>query len=190
MDEIVDDIGPAPSEVELKSIRAAAKRLIDLNREIADLKQQLQIAEKKQKALATEELPNLMVEGGCTVIGVGNMLVEITPEFHARPYEDEKKRKEQFDWLVDNGAGGIIYRQLLLDMPKGDEVVERRVVEALEKLAEEIEVDLDPRIRPSMAWNTYQATLKQMMQNGVALPFEKLGAYIQRVATVTTRDKK
>jgi len=173
---------------DIAAIRQQAAELISVEQRCEDLKRELDTADKRRKKLVHEILPEMMGSAQVTSIGVGNVVVSIEPEVKAKLPVDPKRRDEVVRWLDDHGHGGIVDRELQVNMP--DATTESMVVAAVDELANKIGVRLDPKIVPTVNYQTYLATMRQLLRDDVPdLPLEMLGVHILRMAVVERPDK-
>ena len=177
------DAPMAPAQDKLAYIRSKAKALVDAEANIADLEAQLDRAKAVQRKLRIEELPQIFFEAEIKSIGVGNMTVVIEPLVTASLSKDPDTRKKALDWCVDNKLGGNIKRQLMVDMPKGNAIMETKAVDALKLLGLKAEIDA------TIHHATYTAMCKRLVEGGTTadgkpIPKEILGIYVSNIARV------
>lgn len=168
----------------LALIRRDANELVELEQKIEDAEKTLKGLTDRKKTLEETTLPELMLQAGVSVIGVGNRVVEVTPLVEASlPREDTNKRAAALEWLMDNGHGGVIKRELLLDLPKGDEKTLHLVVDAIKAAAPK----LRPVIEATVHASTYKALAKKLVTSGATVPMETLGIFLRNKATIVNK---
>ena len=180
---------PEPTIADLKQIRENAERLLELELLIEDLKRSLSQLSKEHFTLSRETLPDMMTGAGVTSIGIHNVIVAIEPlVLSSLPKEDPVKRRAAIDWVTDHGYGGIVKRTLDVDMP--DAEVELRIVDAIEKLAKRLKIELNPHVEATIHHATYSKLGRDLVKEGVAFPPDILNIFVGRIATVAKEEKK
>jgi hypothetical protein len=115
-------------------------------------------------------------------IGVGNHKVVTEPWIKATLPVDPTKRKAAINFLIDNGHGGVVNYALEVDFPKGDAVLEQRILDAITA----VDAKLRPHVTPSIHHSTYSAICRKLIQtSGKPVPKEILGIYVATKAIVT-----
>ncbi len=173
---------PAPP-ADLEQVKAKAARLVAIEQELDDLAETEKRLKKEREAIRIHELPEMMFSLEMTLIGVGNKVVEIEPMIQATLPKESTALQAACNWLVDNKEGGVIKRQLNLDLPKGDAVMEAKVVTALNA----VDPGLAPRVIPTVHYQTYLALCRRLVQSGKDVPKDVLGIFVGHIARVGSR---
>jgi len=174
-----DEASPK-SAASLEQVKTKAQRLIELENELSDIAIREKQLKKERAQIRIRDLPEMMFELGLTSIGVGNKVVEIEDMIEGKLPKEPEPLKAACDWLVDNREGGVIKRKLELELPKGDAVMEQRVVDALNAISPK----LDPRVVPTVHFKTYEALCKRLVRSGAEIPKDVLGIFVGHIARV------
>lgn len=164
----------------LENVHVRAERLVALERELNDLAETEKKLKKERERLRIRELPEMMAELKMTSIGINNRVVAIEPLIQATLPKEPDKLVLAIEWVEDAKEGGCVKRALELDLPKGDAVMEQRVIDAL--LA--VDPRLSPRVTPTIHHSTYTALCKRLVRAGVDLPKDLLGVFVGSIARV------
>lgn len=164
----------------LDEVKAKAARLVAIEAELANMAKREQDLKKERERIRTSELPSMMFQLEITSIGVSNRTVLIGPNIQASLPKDADKRDVALKWIIDAKEGGIIKRSLELDLPKGDAVIEHRIVDALRK----VHSSLNPRIEASIHHSTYVALARRLAASGKPFPADVLGIFVGQIAWV------
>jgi hypothetical protein len=178
------DAAPTPAQAEnvLARITAAAASAVEAAAAVAAAEAALAEAQKAQKQILERVLPELMDEA---------QQDELTTAPDALGRRWQVKRGEVLRasippanidaaaaWLGDNDAGAIVKRELKLQYGRGEDQEAARIVSILKEAG----ADFDEKrfVHPA----TLAATLKEMLQEGVAVPMQLMGAHVMPFATV------
>ena len=166
----------------LNYIKKKAADLIACEDQIEETENQLKILKEQQRKLRLEELPQIMFEQAMTSIGVlvgnHNVIVQIEPLVNASLPKDPDRRAKALQWLVDNQLGGNIKRNLEVELPKGNEVMEHLVIDALSELG--LEASIDATVHHS----TYSSLCRKLVESEKIIPKDVLGIYVANIARV------
>ena len=133
----------------LDAIKKTAKDLVALENRIADIEAELILLKKDREEIRIRTLPQLMLELGIDSVRADNHTVEIEPLTTASLPKERAQREAVIDWLVANGHGGIVKRELKVDLPKGDDVTADVVRDAVQEAAPELPVDVSYTVHHS-----------------------------------------
>lgn len=179
VDIMAQAVAQAP-EADLKSVRKLAARLVAIEDEISQYEAQIAALKKEREEVRIRTLPGIMFELGIDSVSIDNHNCTLEPLVQATLPKDPQQRREAVEWLVDNGHGGVVKRELKVDLPKGDAVTEERVRDAVTAAA--------PGLVVSTAYNvhhsSYTALAKQLVKQGVQVPTELLGVYVGSIVRV------
>ena len=165
----------------LDDVKRSVESLIALDTKISELESELEKSKREFKEISETILPPLMFELELSDFRSGNVKVALESVIGAKLPTELEARRAAIDWLVDRGEGGAVKRQLEVFLPKGDAVMEEKVVDAL--LA--VDKNLSPTITPTIHHSTYAAICRRLVQKGGEdLPLEKLGIFVGSKVTV------
>lgn len=166
----------------LNYIKKKAADLIKVEDQIEEAETQLKILKEQQRKLRLEELPQMFFEQSMTSIGIQvnnhNVIVQIEPLVNASLPKEPDRRQTALQWLVDNQLGGNIKRQVEVELPKGNEVMEHLVVDALHNLG--LEASIDATVHHS----TYSSLCRKLVASGKIIPKDVLGIFVANIARV------
>lgn len=180
----MDDINPfddaRPSSVSdnhLRLISSHANRMRWLQEEIAAVEDRLKQLKEQLRLCQEVELPEAMDSVGMadfslsdgTMIGVKGLInVSIRKD----------KRPVAYQWIREQGHGGIIKTEISLSFGKGEDNRAQEVIRALR------ESGLNPTLEEGIHPQTLQSWAKEMVQGGKALPEELFSVFTGRKAVV------
>lgn len=167
---------------QLKSISTLAKNLIDLDTQIGVAQTTLESLQDKRRQLAEELLPGAMTEVGLSDFTLTTGQQIIVAKFYScglpKADEDPLLRTRAFNWLRDNGHGGLIKTNIISQFGKGEEAEVRRATLALTKARVPFFQKDDVHYQTLKAWvrETYEA--------GHEVPTDLFRVFIGNRATI------
>jgi uncharacterized protein YdcH (DUF465 family) len=124
---------------------------IELDHEIEKLNEQI-------KVISEHELPAIMTELGITCIKLtGGGIIEINDFIKVTP----KDKGLAYKWLNDNGHGGVVKKEVVVDVGRDTEL-HRRITEALDGFMFKTKEDVHHMTLNSLA--------KELNEQGVTFP--------------------
>lgn len=169
-----------PTEADLEAVKRYAKQLVRLETEISDAEAELARLKQDREELRRVTLPQLMLELGVDSLTADNRTIVLEPLVSASLPKEYPDRKRAIDWLVDNNHGGVIKRELKVDLPKGDAATEGIVVDAIQSAAPNLLVDVGYNIHHA----TYTALAKQLVRDGAPFPADVLNVFVGSIVKV------
>jgi hypothetical protein len=94
--------------------------------------------------------------------------------------KDPEQREKAVAWMVDNGHGGIVKREMKIDLPKGDAITEEVVRDAVRDAAPDVPVATTYNVHHS----SYSALIRQLVREGAPIPTDLLGVYVGSIVRV------
>ena len=178
--ELMAQAAAEAPKANLQEVKRLAARLVVIEDEIKQCEDYIAKAKKEREEIRIRTLPGVMFELGIDSVSIDNHQCTLEPLVQATLPKDPIQRQEAVEWLVDNGHGGIIKRQLTVELPKGDAATEDMVRDAVR--------DAAPGLVVSTAYNvhhsSYTALAKQLVRDGVSVPADLLGVYIGSIVRV------
>lgn len=165
---------------DLKDVKRLAARLVKIEDEIQQCEDYIARAKKEREEIRVRILPNVMFELGIDSVTIDNHHCKLEPMVQASLPKEPEARKEAIDWLVENGHGGIIKRELKVDLPKGDGYTEAAVKEAVQEAAPGLNVLTSYNVHHS----SYSALIRQLVREGAPIPTDILGVFIGQIVRV------
>lgn len=154
---------------QLKRIVAMANYLIMKQREVNNLKEQLNKAYKEQLRIEMEDLPELMREAelnsfelkdGSTVTLDNDISCGITKANYANALA----------WLEKHGFGGLIKTQIQIDFNRDDYEQAIKIDQLLLSQLEKIHVDAGHQLKETIHTGTLKSFIKEQMRKGKTVP--------------------
>ena len=168
------------SQSDLKDVRRLAARLVAIEDEISECEARIAVLKKEREEVRVHTLPGIMFELGIDSVTIDNHHCKLEPLVQATLPKDPEQRQQAVEWLVDNGHGGIVKRELKVDLPKGDAVTEELVRDAVTDAAPGLVVATTYNVHHS----SYTALARQLVRDGVTVPTDLLGVYIGSIVRV------
>lgn len=179
----------AADETTLEQIREQLRAARDAEARIRDLSAVVSEEQKQLNALRFEVLPEMFANAGVDNLGLpaeGN-----NPGYDAKMANfyraniaaswDYERRDKAFEWLEKNGHGDLIKTEIVISLPRGSEKKLAPIKKLLKELKVEFEVD------KSVHNGTLSAFVREVVEDGGALPLETLGATIGMVVNMKER---
>jgi hypothetical protein len=174
-----------PADI-LAKIEQLGTELYDLQSEIEQLEER--IAEKKKlfTRISQNDLVALFVEARVDTIGLPdrNTDIVLAPWVNAKIPED--KKDEAFNWLTENGHGGIIKTEVSISLGKDSVETAKEIADYLRMRYQEYETTLEQKVHAA----TLTSFIKGQLQEGIVVPLELLGASAGSVVKFKKRKQR
>lgn len=162
----------------LTRLSQLADELADAEAKVATLSADLKAAQAEVQALQEKRIPELMDSLGMAEFKTkAGWKVTVTDKLSAKKLTE--KHQAALQWLRDHGQGGMIKTLVGVPFVAGSESSADTLLEQLAGegyiAAKSVEVH----------HSTLAAAVKSMLESGVDVPMELLGAYQRKVATIT-----
>jgi hypothetical protein len=170
--------GAAQAAPNLADIKATASKLVGLQALRDGLEEQIKSISAELHTLKHDTLPTMMASAGLASIKLDDGATIKIDDFcsGSLPKEPEK-RQQAIDWLVANGAEGIIKANVTVAFGRS-EINVAKATQAMLK-----DEGLDAELVESVHPQTYAAFGRERIRNGEAIP-DILGLFVGRVAKV------
>jgi len=96
-----------------------------------------------------------------------------------------EKKFPAIAWLDKNDFGHIVKRQVILEFARDDHENFNKVKKALEATG----VPANMKIESNVHWMTLEAWVREKLKEGVNLPRDIFGIYIQKISKITEADR-
>ncbi len=182
--KLVGDVQPATDGIRnMRHLTELTERFSTVKQEIELLEKQVKIKVQEREKLEKTEIPDFMMELGMEQVTLANgYSIDVQPFYYARiPSIDPKKpetikaREAAFQWLRDNGHGGIIKEEISI-------IPDERTHILIEEFCKEFSIPYDSS--ESVHHKTLEAWFKEQIEQGVNIPMETFKGYVGRVAKV------
>lgn len=148
--------------------------------------EQLEIQLKEAKARASvireNDIPELMQSIGLKeIVTAKGLKVSIREEVRASFFaKDPSLREPAYAWLRENHHDGLIKSKVELQFNREQEELCAKVVEHLKAMGVPLNMSQKKEIHPQ----TLLAFLREQLREGVGVPLEKFGAFVQKFAKI------
>lgn len=174
------------STISLDEVRQLAVAMINAEREVERIEDDLKAAKKRVRLLSEESIPSAMEELQLKNFELlSGEKVSVKPDVYAS-ISDANKPKA-FLWLEENGFEGLIKTELSVQFGRDSAEEVEKLMLAIQKLNEEEGLLLAPDLSRAVNAQTLKAFLREQLAKGEkGLPLDLFGA---RPVTVTTIKK-
>lgn len=165
----------------LTRITGLSNCLLEADKKVADLENQLADAKKDKTRLEREDLPELMREFGLSQIKLDNgASVELLEDLACSI--SEANRSKAHRWLVENGYDGLIKTAVIVSFDRDHRSQAIDVADGIES-SFNVPTSLEERIHPM----TLKAFVKERLEAGDNIPFDLFGIFPFSRAKVTSK---
>lgn len=174
--EAINTLAVEATDGEVRRIAELANKQLDLQRSVSDLEEALKAKKEELRVVQEHDLPDALAEAGVSEIRLADGS-RVKAEPFVTAHITKAKAEEAHAWLVDNGFGDIIKREVTAKFGKGDDnfIV---AVEALQ--AKGIDIDTKEAVHHM----TLKAFAKEQMEQGTDIPVDLFGLYSGFKATI------
>lgn len=170
VDEDFFDAQPAEASESFKhKVTSLVREVRDIEREEAQLTDQLKELARRRTELETRTIPDALMEAGVRELTTLEGL-KVSTKFFVGSIPAAKK-DEAFEWLESHGAASIIKRNVSLKLDKGSDAMAEKAAEALRNLG------LDPKISLEVHPQTFMSYAREQIAKGVVLPLVEWGVF-------------
>lgn len=184
MADIDFDLGDSASDNSMQRLVSMAKEVIETERLVESLEENLSDLKKRLNKMKTVELPDQMAECGLSDFTTDTGFRITIDDFVAGSLpKDEMKREAALRWLEENGASSLIKTEVSLQFGKSEH---NRALSLVSELADKgYDVSSKMGIHPQ----TLIAHIKDRLRNGDEVPLETLGLFAGRTAKIKVAKK-
>lgn len=171
----------------LGEVGRLAAALLEAQRAVEDAEARLKVLKERERKLEEEDLPGAMEEVGLQSVALPDgTKIAVKQEVYVAMLAANKPLCWQ--WLDDNGYGGLVKHELKAQFGRGEEEEEKlnAVLRAMSELGVEGEAKSDVNSQTLKAW------LKEQLQDAekaARVPLDLFGARPVQVAKVTLPKK-
>lgn len=155
--------------ITLEQLKNSAVSLLDAQAEMQRVIEVLKEATERTRILREETIPNAMQELGIQSLTLSSgQILTIKQEVYASiPKANEY---EAFQWLNNNGFGGLIKTEVKTSYGKGEHDIAASLYQEL------IDRGLDAKFKEGVHHSTLKAWLKEQLSEGNNVPMDLFGA--------------
>jgi len=157
------------------------KDMWEAEKEVARLDQELKDAKAVLTRIGEEQIPKTFEDMGLdddSVVSVSGVKVSIKQSVHASP--KAARRDEMYDWLEENGHGGLIKRTGVFKTGKDQEKKFKRWIKSIKTYPGNFERKVESA--------TLRAFVNDQLKQGTEIPMDLFGAYTRRVAEIKSTE--
>lgn len=187
-EEMINDAGNVEvSDDGVKSLTELCESLQSLERKQEEVEAYLKDLKATIDDLSTNKIPDKLLELGVTELKLANgAKVYTSKKYIASIAKDPEKSKEAFNWLIKNGHGAIIKKQIVIPYTFEDSngTVPENIKVAIDALKA---LELSFIDDGTIAWQTLRAFVKEQLESGEDVenfPKDLFNVYIQNVTKI------
>lgn len=171
-EEDAQTAAPVAGDNILAQITRCARELKEADDAVAEAEAALKLAQQRARVLRENTLPELMKEAGQEKLRTADGWdIELTETIRASIPVATKG--EALKWLEENGQAAIIKRQIELAFGRDEGDKADRALTLV------LEAGFHPSDKQSVHPMTLAATIRELVEKGVEVPMQLLGAYVQ-----------
>ena len=155
----------------MEDIATACNKLLDIQKEVSALEDQLKKKKEQELKLSEQDIPNLMQKAGAASIKLTDgTAVEIKPYYGARI--PASRTEEAFDWLRENNFADLIKNNVTLTFGRNEDNMAKSLVDDLRNKGHNVKQA--EKVEPM----TLKAFVREQISEGVDIPMETFGIFV------------
>lgn len=167
--EAINTLAVEATDGEVRRIAELANKQLDLERSVAELEETLKAEKEKLRVVQEHDLPDALAEAGISEMKLADGS-RVKAEPFVTAHISKAKADEAHKWLINNGFGELIKREVVAKFGRGDDTYEK-ATKAL--LAHSIPHDTKEAVHHS----TLRAFAKEQIEKGTDIPTDLFGLY-------------
>lgn len=167
--EAVNTLAVEATDGEIRRIAELANKQLDLERRVSELEEMLKAEKERLRAVQEHDLPDALAEAGISEMKLADGS-RVKAEPFVTAHISKAKADEAHSWLIDNGFGELIKREVVAKFGRGDDKFEK-AKSAL--LAEGVVPDTKEAVHHS----TLRAFAREQIEKGTDIPTDLFGLY-------------
>jgi len=165
----------------MEDIATACNKLLDIQKEVSALEDQLKKKKEQELKLSEQDIPNLMQKAGAASIKLTDgTAVEIKPYYGARI--PASRTEEAFDWLRENNFADLIKNNVTLTFGRNEDNVAKSIVDDLRNKGHNVKQA--EKVEPM----TLKAFVREQIEKGKDVPSDLFGVYVATRTKLTTKE--
>lgn len=165
----------------MEDIATACNKLLDIQKEVSALEDQLKKKKEQELKLSEQEIPNLMQKAGAASIKLTDgTAVEIKPYYGARI--PASRTEEAFDWLRENNYADLIKNNVTLTFGRNEDNMAKSLVDDLRNKGHNVKQA--EKVEPM----TLKAFVREQIEKGKDVPADLFGVYVATRTKLTTKE--
>ena len=147
----------------MEDIATACNKLLDIQKEVSALEDQLKKKKEQELKLSEQDIPNLMQKAGAASIKLTDgTAVEIKPYYGARI--PASRTEEAFDWLRENNFADLIKNNVTLTFGRNEDNMAKSLVDDLRNKGHNVKQA--EKVEPM----TLKAFVREQIEKGKDVP--------------------
>ena len=173
-----EDIAVVVTADDLKNISNLAHDVIEGEKTVDKIEDELKAAKAKLRAVQEGTLPEAMKAVGMTSFKTTDgHSIEVKETLYASIAK--KNMEEAIAWLVDNELSALVKSDVTIPFDKGEQEKMQQFLEFLEEHQVQNRI-----VTETVNTMSVKAAIKELLEDGVEVPLELFGAYFSRRAVV------
>lgn len=165
----------------MEDIATACNKLLDIQKEVSALEDQLKKKKEQELKLSEQDIPNLMQKAGAASIKLTDgTAVEIKPYYGARI--PASRTEEAFDWLRENNYADLIKNNVTLTFGRNEDNMAKSLVDDLRNKGHNVKQA--EKVEPM----TLKAFVREQIEKGKDVPADLFGVYVATRTKITTKE--
>jgi len=165
----------------MEDIATACNKLLDIQKEVSALEDQLKKKKEQELKLSEQDIPNLMQKAGAASIKLTDgTAVEIKPYYGARI--PASRTEEAFDWLRENNFADLIKNNVTLTFGRHEDNMAKSIVDDLRIKGHNVKQA--EKVEPM----TLKAFVREQIEKGKDVPADLFGVYVATRTKLTTKE--
>jgi hypothetical protein len=165
----------------MEDIATACNKLLDIQKEVSALEDQLKKKKEQELKLSEQDIPNLMQKAGAASIKLTDgTAVEIKPYYGARI--PASRTEEAFDWLRENNFADLIKNNVTLTFGRNEDNMAKSLVDDLRNKGHNVKQA--EKVEPM----TLKAFVREQIEKGKDVPADLFGVYVATRTKLTTKE--
>ena len=165
----------------MEDIATACNKLLDIQKEVSALEDQLKKKKEQELKLSEQDIPNLMQKAGAASIKLTDgTAVEIKPYYGARI--PASRTEEAFDWLRENNFADLIKNNVTLTFGRNEDNSAKSLVDELRNKGHNVKQA--EKVEPM----TLKAFVREQIEKGKDVPADLFGVYVATRTKITTKE--
>ena len=165
----------------MEDIATACNKLLDIQKEVSALEDQLKKKKEQELKLSEQDIPNLMQKAGAASIKLTDgTAVEIKPYYGARI--PASRTEEAFDWLRENNYADLIKNNVTLTFGRNEDNMAKSLVDDLRNKGHNVKQA--EKVEPM----PLKAFVREQIEKGKDVPADLFGVYVATRTKLTTKE--
>ena len=167
--EAVNTLAVEASDGEIRRIAELANKQLDLERRVGELEEMLKAEKERLRVVQEHDLPDALAEAGISEMKLADGS-RVKAEPFVTAHISKAKADEAHTWLIDNGFGELIKREVVAKFGKGDNKFEKAKAALLAE-------GVVPDTKEAVHHSTLRAFAREQIEKGTDIPTDLFGLY-------------